>query len=44
MLITKFGHSCFLVEEGSARLLVDPGNWSEDISGLKNIEALFISH
>lgn len=44
MLITKFGHSCFLVEEGSARFLVDPGNWSEDISELKNIDALFLSH
>ena len=44
MRITKFGHSCFLVEEEKARLLVDPGIWSEDVSGLKNIDALFISH
>lgn len=44
MQITKFGHSCFLVEEGSARFLVDPGTWSEDISDLTNIDALFISH
>ena len=33
-----------MVEEKSARLLVDPGIWSEDVSELKNIDALFISH
>lgn len=44
MHITKFGHSCFLVEEGNARILFDPGFWSEDISHLTNLGALFISH
>jgi L-ascorbate metabolism protein UlaG (beta-lactamase superfamily) len=25
MRLTKYGHSCLLVEEGPARLLLDPG-------------------
>lgn len=44
MQITKFGHSCFLVVEGSARILFDPGMWSEDVSGITNLDALFLSH
>ncbi|HEV3505907.1 MAG TPA: MBL fold metallo-hydrolase, partial [Actinomycetes bacterium] len=28
MRLTKLGHSCLLVEEGGARLLLDPGNLS----------------
>lgn len=44
MQITKFGHSCFLVEKGNSRILFDPGTWSEDVSNLKNIDALFLSH
>lgn len=44
MNITKLGHSCFLVEEADGRILIDPGVWSEDISNLKNIDALFLSH
>ena len=25
MRLTKYGHSCLLVEEGPARILLDPG-------------------
>ena len=28
MRLTKLGHSCLLVEEGGARLLLDPGTLS----------------
>lgn len=44
MHITKLGHSCLLIQEGEARILIDPGVWSEDVSGITNLDALFISH
>ncbi len=43
MKITKFGHSCLLVEEGEARILIDPGAYST-IPDLKNIDAILITH
>src|SRR3989338_4899247 len=27
MRITKFGHSCLFIEEGEARILIDPGSY-----------------
>lgn len=39
MRITKFGHSCLFVEEGEARILIDPGN-PEYIEGVEAIRAL----
>ncbi|MBP9694894.1 MAG: MBL fold metallo-hydrolase [Candidatus Magasanikbacteria bacterium] len=30
MRITKFGHSCLLVEENDVRVLIDPGAFSND--------------
>lgn len=33
-----------MIEKQGVRLLVDPGSWSEDLSELKNIDALFLSH
>lgn len=44
MIITKFGHSCLLIEEGDARILIDPGKWSEGHTGLMNLDAVFITH
>ena len=44
MHITKFGHSCLLVEEGDARILIDPGVWSTLPADLKNINAILITH
>lgn len=44
MFITKFGHSCLLVEEGDARILIDPGVWSMPPVDLKDIHAILITH
>lgn len=44
MKITKFGHSCLLVEEGEARILVDPGMWSEGHRELIGVDAIFFTH
>ena len=37
MKITKFGHSCLLIEDANARILLDPGSFAqgdEDLTGL----------
>ena len=44
MRITKFGHSCLLVEEADARILIDPGAWSTLPEDLQNINAILITH
>ncbi|GAA4610841.1 MBL fold metallo-hydrolase [Saccharopolyspora hordei] len=44
MQITHFGHSCVLVETGSARLLIDPGTFSSDFEGLRDLDAVLITH
>lgn len=44
MNITKFGHSCLLVEENNTRILIDPGTWSEGHTELENLDAIFITH
>ena len=43
MKITKFGHSCLLIEDGGIRVLIDPGNYCEkpEVSGL---DAILITH
>lgn len=44
MNITKFGHSCLLIEENNTRILVDPGVWCEGHTNLQNLDAIFITH
>ena len=44
MKITKFGHSCLLVEHGGARILIDPGSYSTAQNDAKNIDAILITH
>lgn len=44
MKITKFGHSCLLVEEGEARILIDPGSYSDLSGDMTGIDAVLITH
>jgi L-ascorbate metabolism protein UlaG (beta-lactamase superfamily) len=44
MRLTKFGHSCLLVEEGQARLLVDPGVLSGGFEELEGLTAVLFTH
>lgn len=44
MEITHFGHSCVLLDTGSARLLIDPGAWSEGFEDLTGLDAILITH
>ncbi|MFC5285620.1 MBL fold metallo-hydrolase [Actinokineospora guangxiensis] len=44
MRITHFGHSCVLLETGTARLLVDPGCWSHGFEDLRDLDAVLVTH
>lgn len=44
MRITKYGHSCLLVEDGAARLLIDPGAYSPGFEELTGLSAVLVTH
>ena len=44
MRLTKLGHSCLLVEEGGARLLLDPGTLSQGFEELEGLTAVLFTH
>lgn len=44
MRITHFGHACVLLETGSARLLIDPGSFSSDFEGVRDLDAVLVTH
>src|SRR5215218_1270573 len=44
MRLTKYGHSCLLVEEGPARLLLDPGTLSGGFEELEGLTAVLVTH
>lgn len=44
MKITKFGHSCLLIEEGGVKILIDPGAYSTMQNYAKNVDAILITH
>ena len=44
MRITHLGHSAVLVETDDARVLIDPGNFSDSWHGLTDLDAILITH
>jgi L-ascorbate metabolism protein UlaG (beta-lactamase superfamily) len=44
MQVTHFGHSCVLLDTGSARLLVDPGIFSRGFEELTGLDAVLVTH
>ncbi len=44
MRLTKFGHSCLLVEEGGASVLLDPGMLSGGFEELEGLTAVLFTH
>lgn len=44
MKLTKYGHSCLLVETATDRILVDPGTFSTGWESLTGLTALLITH
>ncbi len=43
MNITKFGHCCLLIKEGSALILTDPGNYN-DVPEISDLDAILLTH
>jgi L-ascorbate metabolism protein UlaG (beta-lactamase superfamily) len=44
MRIVHYGHSCVLLEADTARILVDPGSYSEGFEAERELDAVFITH
>ncbi len=44
MQITHLGHSTVLVETASARVLIDPGNFSDRWHSLTDLDAIVVTH
>lgn len=47
MLVTHHGHACVVIEDpagSTGRILIDPGNLADDISGVGGIDAVLITH
>ncbi len=44
MKLTKYGHSCLLVEVGPDRILVDPGTFSHGWEALTGLTAVLVTH
>ena len=44
MKVTKYPHACVLIEEGEAKLLIDPGMFSSGFESLTDLTAILITH
>ena len=44
MMVTRFGHSCVLVEDGHGRVLLDPGMFSSGFEQLRGLTGILITH
>lgn len=44
MTITKYGHSCLVVEEAGVRVLFDPGIYSEQLDKAGELDAVVVTH
>lgn len=42
--ITHYGHSCLLLDTGSARLLFDPGAFSAGFEPVRGLDAVLVTH
>ena len=44
MRLTKYEHSCVLIEDDVARILIDPGTYSHGFESLTGLTALLVTH
>ena len=44
MRITHLGHACLLVEMADTRVLVDPGTFAGDLSAVRDLDAVLVTH
>jgi L-ascorbate metabolism protein UlaG (beta-lactamase superfamily) len=42
--LQKFGHACLLIEDGSGRVLIDPGTLSSGHEGLTGLTGILVTH
>ncbi|MBR7744042.1 MBL fold metallo-hydrolase [Phycicoccus sp. BSK3Z-2] len=44
MRLTHLGHSCVLVESADVRVLVDPGTFAHDLTGVRDLDLVIVTH
>lgn len=44
MKVTKFGHSCLLVEVDGVRIMTDLGTWNPEVPDVSGLHAMLITH
>ncbi len=44
MRLTKYEHSCVLIDDGDARILIDPGSYSSGFETLTGLTAILVTH
>ena len=44
MIVTRLGHACLLVESPSARILIDPGTFSDTWHALTDLDVILLTH
>ncbi len=44
MRVVHFGHACVLLDNGSTRILIDPGTFSTGFEDVKDLDAVLITH
>lgn len=44
MQLTKFNHACFVLEQNGHKLIVDPGNWTDNLPEVQNVSIVVITH
>lgn len=44
MKLTKYEHSCVVLEEKGIRLIIDPGEFTKDFGGADNVAAVVVTH
>ena len=44
MQLTKFGHSCVLIDDGQSKILFDPGMWTDQLPTDIKVDAVVVTH
>ncbi len=44
MELTHLGHACVLLDDGTTRILIDPGTFSDDWHGTTDLDAILVTH
>ena len=44
MKVIKYGHACIVLEENGKRLVIDPGNLSDEFGGSDNVAGVVVTH